>query len=333
VVMCVPKFHKWASFYADRAVQMLDADASLTDQAYVRLYNGLYHIGMGQWGDAESAFEDSIAAAREAGEKRVELDSISFRRSMRLMRGRFHELPALTEEHMEIAAAANDVQHGYHTRTARGEISLRHGDLEEADRWLTDARERLTDAFPSDHLLILSPIAAIRMLQGDVDEAWKLAGEQVQTVAKQPPVGYYTVEALWHLNGVYQNMIAKGVTPKGVSDAELAKMAKDALGAAQALAASFPATAPRAKVLEARMERLKGDAGAAEAKARAAADLARAKETPMELAIAEAELGRNSGLSQAERSSRKAEAERIFAEIGLPEMGASVGQDIAPIHG
>lgn len=333
VVMCVPKFHKWAAFYDNRSAQMLSDEASLTDRSYVRLYNGLYNIGIGNWAQAEQAFEDSIAASREAGERRVELDSISFRRSMRLMRGRFHELPALMEEHMEVAAATNDVQHGYHTRTARGEMFLRHGDIAEADHWLTDARERLVDAYPSDHLLILAPLAATRLLQGDVDEAWRIASEQVRAVAKQPPVGYYTVEAFWHLNGVFQNMIANGVTPTGVSEAELAKMAKDALGAAKALGDSFPSTAPRARVLEARSERLSGKASVAEAKARAAADLARAMETPMELAMAEAELGRNTGLSQTERSSRRAEAERIFAEIGLPEIGARAGEDIAPIHG
>jgi hypothetical protein len=288
---------------------------------------------MGEWDAARAGFEIGLTSAREVGEKRVELDCLSFMRSMSILQGRFQDLPAMTDEHFEVALASNDLQHGYHCRTARGELALRRLDIDDAHRWLLDARDRLTEAFPSDRLLTLAPLAAVNAHQGNLDESWQITSDLIRSVGKAPPVGYYTVEPFWHLNAVLHNMIAKETLPKGVSHGEVAALAKVALDGALKLGASFPAAAPRAAVLDARAARLMGKESVAADKARQAAELAAAMSTPMELAMAKAELGRNMTLSGEERSALRAEAERIYIGIGLPELGAMVGDDIAPIHG
>ncbi|MFN8459402.1 MAG: hypothetical protein U0401_32925, partial [Anaerolineae bacterium] len=173
---------KLAHFYGRQAAATAQKVNQLPALAWVTFINGIYHIGIGHWSEAEAALQHSMALCGRLGDRyrggqaQVNLAKAAF------YQGRYSEAAGLAAEVYRQGRQKGDFFAQATGLYQQGENKLRLGQIDEAVTFLESAAMIYQDH--PDHLtepITYGLLAVARLRQRDLD----LASQTAQTAAQR----------------------------------------------------------------------------------------------------------------------------------------------------
>ncbi len=323
VSLAIARLVKWADFYAQRAQELPLEGSNDFDKAFQLNYLALFSLGLARFDDAHDYLKRGLAFAQNIGNRRLEIDLLSFTRSAYFMSSRFAECKQADITYQAAADAADDKQHKYFSRISRAEVHMRFGEFEAARELLVESKNLLLPNLLLDRLQTVGLLSFVEYRLGNGEAALIWGKEALDLIKTAPPIGYYTVEAYAAVTDLFI-VHARDAIDGHDSTAVRLKLAKQALGKFDAFSKSFPIARPKFLIRQGEMLKQQSKEAKARKSFEAALAQAQAQNQPYEAALAHHWLGQLSNDDNASRQEHLQMALEGYRSCGLSQDAAGV---------
>ena len=190
--------------WAKRAIETAEISNDPAKLSYVTSRLGVYHICVADWTSAERDLRRSIALARDYGDRRLRVESLSVLGYTLLYQGKLAEMEPVFAQVGVLAREADDAQVESWHHAGGGAGFLRQGRNELARKHLAIAVKYRAS---SGELITTVGLYALALYRcGDKIEARKQADEMYPLVAGKRPVAYWTQHGLCSLCLTYMGL-------------------------------------------------------------------------------------------------------------------------------
>ncbi len=230
--------HSLAKDYFDRAQKGAERRNQPSELAFALAVEAVYHIGFGRYAEAERCLHQALPLCESGPSSQndpqmAEL-ALTTLGHVEFYTGRFADALGHYQTLLTSARARDIKQHGIWARFAQARSLLALGRLDEAAPLLEDARRALTERPELDsEIICLGLLSLVRLQQGELQFARKLADETLGRIERSRPIGFSTVDGYDAAAEVYLSL--------GVIDP-----ARRTTAALRSLARLFPMAAPAA---------------------------------------------------------------------------------------
>lgn len=314
--------------WAVKALAIAEVSGDPEKLGYVCSRIGVYRLCAAEWPLAERELRRSIALARDYGDRRLRIESLSVLGYTMLYQGKLAEMEPLFEQVGVMSREANDQQvlswhHGGggagFLRRGMNELALHHLSL--AVQFKVSSSEQVT--FFGLHALAL-------YRNGKKAEAKQQADHIYPLVAGKRPVAYWTQHGICSLNQTYLALWDEAAAAGG-DTSDLQARAKAMAKVAMALGQVFPFAVPQGHVWLGACARRLGQFAKAAKHLDLAIRLAGATGVPYEAAQAWQEKAKMPGVSASQAREFLGNAALLFEQMGARHDLAQVQQQIAAL--
>jgi tetratricopeptide (TPR) repeat protein len=147
--------HRLAELYSRLALETAENVNDAPALAWVKILDGTYRVGLGQWDKSRDRAEDALALAKQVGDKRVVGLALALRWLLPFHLGDFHEAHAWCVQWYEAGSEIDNTQHQTAGLMGQAENLLRLERPEEALKLLEQAFEIWTEKANREELDML----------------------------------------------------------------------------------------------------------------------------------------------------------------------------------
>ncbi|MCB9136082.1 MAG: AAA family ATPase [Anaerolineales bacterium] len=334
--------HGVAQSYLQNGQRVADNLAHLPSQAYARMVEGLYWMGLAEWEKVRPLIENAIEMFRRLGDSSRLGSSLILMADLHYLRGNYGAALALCEEVHQLGRRSGSPQQQAWGLGSQAEVVLRQGYSQHAG----DAVHLIEEALA---LLSNNPdlteetrnhgsLSLARLRQGEYQLAFEAAEAAVHLIAKSPTPTLFSVFegyaappavflTLWQF-GEYLTTLPPGSKPLAFTIATCKTQAARALKYLHQYARIFPIGRPRAALWQGFFDWLSGKPDKAFRNWEKGLETARSLGLPWEEARLLFELGRRKPAVDAQRQAYLREAEKIFIRLGAEYDRVRVAREI-----
>ncbi|WKZ41249.1 MAG: BTAD domain-containing putative transcriptional regulator [Anaerolineales bacterium] len=300
-----------AKYYLQNGLQLAQRlnDPSMLGQ--VLEYAGLYHIGRGEWEQAETALQKASELLGEAEFYRQWEEATGLISEMKYLHGDFSGAIQLQQKIIASARQRGDTQFQFHESTGLAMNNLRLGDIEKTNEHLHNAAALLGENNGvTDKIRYYGLSAQAVLKQGNLLAAKEFAEQAMALISKVKPTAFYILEGYAGVSEVYLTALENGKQPEDLKSARRAVKALHEFG--QLLRVGRPRAWLHQGLLDWAEGRQKKAFGAWEK----SLGLAEQLSLPYEAARAHYEIGRHAEVNSPARQIHLEKAIEIFSQLG-----------------
>lgn len=300
-----------ADFYLHKGIQMAQSQNDPYTLGRVLEYAGVYHLGRGEWEQAEGMLQKASQMLEEAEYHRQWEESTGLLAEMKYLLGDFAGALEIQQRTIASARQRGDTQFQFHESTGLAMNNLRLGNLDKANEHLRDATALLSeDNGVIDKIRYYGLSAQVVLQQGDLRSAKEFAGQAMALISKVKPTAFYILEGYAGVSEVY---LAAWESEKNAEDL---KSARGAVKALHEFAQLLRVGQPRAWTHQGLLDWAEGRQKRAFSAWEKSLGLAEQMSLPYEAARAHYELGRHRQIHEPARQIHLAKAVEMFSTLG-----------------
>ncbi len=287
--------HRQARYYRTRALETAERVSSPTVKAIVALRTGIYGNGIGQWDEAQEAFQRCIQLAHHMGDFRYWGDGVNALGLNAYLQGQFAASYDQYRQLAEAVAGTDNIEHQAWALNGKAMNLLRQGQTDEAAALLHDAHKILVHDADRAALILNHGLLAIATLRR---EELALARQEADVTAmllhQSLPFLYALLDSYAAVAEVYLAVWQQTVQETTTHHTErhaAQKRAQRALGGFQRYSRTFPIGQARYLLLRGRYQWQAGKRDKAVVSWQASLAAAESLRMPYDTALAHLELG------------------------------------------
>lgn len=303
-----------AAHYESRSLAMLETQDDLTARAHTWALRALLLAQQARWKESVESSQRALAMSRELGDAGMESHIVLVLSTVRHCSGDFVNAPAAWAALRDVAARTGNTMLHCWSLLDEVESLLAQGQLDQADRVLTDALAIETPA--GDALMNMEKqhgIALVRQSQGRFAEALAAADVTFDYLSKTPPNGYYMADHFAVAVEVYLEALRRGASLPADRTVDVRRRATRGVKLLTKYSRTFVPVRARASLLRGQLALLDGKVDMARAAFERSVTLATAVDMSFERARALTELA---GLDPSRAPSLRSEARTLFDSSG-----------------
>jgi len=300
-----------ADFYLRKGVQMAQSQNDPYTLGRVLEYAGLYHLGRGEWEQAEASLQTASGVLGEAEFHRQWEESTGLLAEMKYLRGDFEGALQIQQQTIASARQRGDTQFQFHESTGLAMNNLRLGNIEKTNEHLRNAAALLGENNGViDKIRYFGLSAQAVLQQGNLLAAKEFASQAMALISKVKPTAFYILEGYAGVSEVYLNAL------ENEKNAEDLKSARRAVKALHEFGQLLRIGRPRAWLHQGLLDWAEGRQKKAFGAWEKSLGLAEQLSLPYEAARAHYEIGRHLQIREPARQIHLEKAIEIFSTLG-----------------
>jgi DNA-binding SARP family transcriptional activator/predicted ATPase len=184
-----------ADFYLRKGIQMAQAENDPYTLGRVLEYAGVYHLGRGEWEQANDALQKAAQTLEQTEYHRQWEEASGLLAEMKYLRGDFAGALQIQQQTIASARQRGDTQFQFHESTGLAMNNLRLGNIEQANEHLHNAAMLLgEDNGVIDRIRFYGLSAQAVLQQGEMRAAKESAGQAMALISNVMPTAFYILE-------------------------------------------------------------------------------------------------------------------------------------------
>lgn len=271
----------------------------------------LYHIGRGEWEQAEAALQKSSDVLEAVEFQRQWEESAGLLSEMKSLRGDFQGAIQTLQKVIASAQKRGDTQLRFYDLTGLAANNLRLGNIEKANEYVRGASELLSGNDAFINLIRYCGLSAqVALQRGDLQAAKGFAEQAMSLISKVRPTSFYILEGYAGVSEVYLTALENGKQPEDL------KCARQAVKALREFGQLMQVGQPRAWLHQGLLNWAEGRRKNAFGLWKKSLALAEKLSLPYEAARAHYEIGRHLPIHEPARQIHLEKAIEIFSALG-----------------
>jgi DNA-binding SARP family transcriptional activator/predicted ATPase len=300
-----------AGYYFGEAMKLAQQPGNRSALMWAMVSAGVYHLGYGEWKQAQDALEQSTAMFKQIGNHRYWEEASGLQGEMAYLQGRFADAHAIQKETLASARYRGDSQFQFHELTGFALNALRRGDLPQAMESLNEAGSFLEgNRDIVEEIRFYGVFAQVHLQRGDMDSAKQSARFAMERIVRTRPTAFYSLEGY---AGGAEAYLAALENEKNAADLKSARRAVKSL---HEFGRILPIGRPRAWLYQGLLDWAEGRQNKALQAWKKSLGLAEQMSLPYEAARAHYEIGRHLDVREPARQIHLQKAVEMFSEMG-----------------